>query len=137
MKQVGPSLVLLYKQGSILVMLAVIVEVHHRIAGRSYNFDFGLSCSIIFKLEWLEKEKSSEADVLLPALITVIVSCHPPQLRLLTRLLTDFLSVVKLKGYEQYCLTNFSAAVSYIQSIELDKLDLDLTLLQGKKSQFL
>jgi hypothetical protein len=37
-KQIGPALVLLYKQGSILDMLSVIVDVHHRITGESFTF---------------------------------------------------------------------------------------------------
>ncbi|KAJ1547752.1 argininosuccinate lyase [Nowakowskiella sp. JEL0078] len=65
---------------------------------------------------------TSSADFLLPALIYTIIRSNPPRLFSNIRHIQRFRSISKMEGYSAYCLTNISAAVTYLETVELSGL---------------
>lgn len=67
---------------------------------------------------------SSSADELLPALIYSLVTCPPEGINAISNLLfiQRFRSSSKIYGETAYCLTNFEAAISFLENVDLSEL---------------
>jgi hypothetical protein len=63
------------------------------------------------------------ADILLPCIIYVLILSNPPEIFSIVSLLVKFSGVMKTHGYEQYCLVNLNAAISYIHSLDITQLE--------------
>ncbi|KAI9092457.1 hypothetical protein DFS34DRAFT_294778 [Phlyctochytrium arcticum] len=92
--------------------LAAIVASHHRVADR---------VSACFPTE----DESSSADMLLPLLIYVVIRTNMPRLVSCLKYITKFRPTNKMEGYAAYCLTNLSAVQSFLETCDVENLNLD------------
>lgn len=70
---------------------------------------------------------SSSADEILPTLIYTLITCPPDGLNAISNLLfiQRFRSSNKIDGEAAYCLTNFEAAISFLENVDLSSLRAD------------
>lgn len=67
---------------------------------------------------------SVSSDTLFPVLIYLLVRINPPRCIANLQYILNYLPVKLVDGYKSYCLTNFSAMISFLQAFNLKTLDI-------------
>lgn len=104
-KKVGLQLIYCSSLESLGLMLDSIVSMHHIMT----TF-----------LESLQDSKASN-DSLLPLFIYIMIKSNPPDLWIVSELIKNYVHL--FQGHVQYCATNFNAAVSFIQDLDLTQIE--------------
>ena len=72
---------------------------------------------------------SSSADEILPTLIFTLITCPPEGINAISNLyfIERFRAATKIDGEAAYCMTNFEAAISFLETVDLSSLRADET----------
>ena len=77
--------------------------------------------------EFLRSDSSASADAVLPALIYTLIRSPPEGTNFISNLqyIQRFRNASKIDGEAAYCLTNFEAAISFLETVDLASLRAD------------
>ncbi|ANB14925.1 guanine nucleotide exchange factor VPS9 [Sugiyamaella lignohabitans] len=73
-----------------------------------------------------KRSDQTSADSILPALLFTFIRFESPNLRLNMNFIKRFRNKQFLQGEDMYCLTNFEAAIEFLETLTLDALNIDV-----------